>query len=87
MESGTCPLSREKIDPGILGERNVVQTIQFIFPWSSFFIAVAMADVPTPKFLAIAAMDVPISPTVLRLIVHNTPGDRLHCNSDSSESQ
>jgi hypothetical protein len=46
-----------------------------------------MADVPTPKFLAIAAMDIPFSPTILRLIVHNTPGDRLQCNSDSSESQ
>ncbi len=80
-------LSREKIRHGILGERAVVQTIQFVFPCSSFFIAIAMADVSTPKFLPIAAVDIPISPTVLRLIVHNTPGDQLHCNSDSSESQ
>ena len=40
---------------------DVVQKYQFLLLDSSFFIAIAMAEVPTPTFRAISAMEIPIS--------------------------
>ena len=42
------------------GALDVVQNHQFLLLDSSFFIAIAMAEVPTPKFRAISAMQIQI---------------------------
>jgi hypothetical protein len=40
---------------------DVVQNYQFLLRDSSLIIAMAMAEVPTPKFWAISALEIPIS--------------------------